>query len=48
MPAVARVCAVLEPDYAGLLLVVAGTAWAAAFIGFAAVYSVAFWSPRRA
>lgn len=44
--AVARVCAVLEPDHAGILLVVAGAAWATAFLGFAATYSAAFWSPR--
>jgi uncharacterized protein involved in response to NO len=29
------------------LLLVAGIAWAAAFLGFAVVYSVAFWSPRK-
>ncbi len=46
--ALARVCAVLETDHTGLLLVVAGAAWAVAFLGFAAAYSVAFWSPRRA
>ena len=45
--ALARVCAVLEVDHSGSLLVVAGIAWAAAFLGFAAAYSVAFWSPRR-
>jgi len=45
--ALARVCAVLEIDHAGVLLVVAGIAWAAAFLGFAAAYLVAFWSPRR-
>jgi uncharacterized protein involved in response to NO len=45
--ALARVCAVLEPDHAGVLLVVAGVAWAVAFLGFAAAYSVALWSPRR-
>ncbi len=45
--AIARVCAVLEPDHAGPLLVVAATAWAMAFLGFAAAYSVAFWSLRR-
>jgi uncharacterized protein involved in response to NO len=46
--ALARVCAVLEVGHTGVLLVVAGTAWATAFLGFAAAYSVAFWSPRRA
>ena len=45
--ALARVCAVLEADHTSALLVVAGFAWAAAFLGFAAAYSVAFWSPRR-
>jgi uncharacterized protein involved in response to NO len=45
--AVARVCAVLEVDHTGALLIVAGLAWAAAFLGFAAAYSVAFWSARR-
>jgi uncharacterized protein involved in response to NO len=45
--ALARVCAVLETDHAGILLVVAGIAWAVAFLGFAAAYSAAFWSPRR-
>ncbi|MBR1267815.1 NnrS family protein [Bradyrhizobium sp. AUGA SZCCT0222] len=45
--ALARVCAVLETDHTGPLLVAAGIAWAAAFLGFAVIYSVAFWSPRR-
>lgn len=45
--ALARVCAVLEVDHTGAFLAVAGIAWAAAFLGFAAAYSVAFWSPRR-
>lgn len=45
--ALARVCASLEPDHALPLLVVAGAAWSIAFLGFAAAYSVAFWSPRR-
>jgi len=45
--ALARVGAVLEIDHTGALLIVAGIAWAAAFLGFAAAYSVAFWSPRR-
>ncbi|WP_312016070.1 NnrS family protein [Bradyrhizobium sp. JYMT SZCCT0428] len=45
--ALARVCAVLETDHTGPLLVAVGIAWAAAFLGFAAIYSVAFWSPRR-
>jgi uncharacterized protein involved in response to NO len=45
--ALAHVCAVLETDHTGPLLVVAGIAWAAAFLGFAAAYGAAFWSPRR-
>ncbi len=45
--AVARVCAALEVDHTGALLAIAGAAWAAAFLGFAAVYSPAFWSSRR-
>jgi uncharacterized protein involved in response to NO len=45
--AFARVCAVLEPGHMTTLLAVAGAAWALAFLGFAAAYSVAFWSPRR-
>jgi uncharacterized protein involved in response to NO len=45
--ALTRVCAALEPDHAGSLLMIAGSAWAAAFLGFAAVYSIALWSPRR-
>ena len=45
--ALARVCAALEVDHTNALLAVAGIAWAAAFLGFAAAYAVAFWSPRR-
>jgi uncharacterized protein involved in response to NO len=45
--ALARVCAALEVDHTQALLTVSGIAWAAAFLGFAAAYSVAFWSPRR-
>jgi uncharacterized protein involved in response to NO len=45
--ALARICAVLETDHAAVLLVVAGIAWAVAFLGFAAAYSAALWSPRR-
>jgi uncharacterized protein involved in response to NO len=45
--ALARVCAALEVDHTAALLAVAGIAWAAAFLGFSAAYSVAFWSPRR-
>ena len=45
--ALARVCAVLEPDHMVPLLAVAGGAWATAFLGFATAYAVAFWTPRR-
>lgn len=45
--ALARVCAALEVDHTSALLAVSGIAWAAAFLGFAAAHSVAFWSPRR-
>jgi hypothetical protein len=45
--AIARVCAVLDVDHTGLLLAITGIAWAAAFLGFAAACSVAFWTPRR-
>jgi uncharacterized protein involved in response to NO len=45
--ALARVCAALEFDHTSALLAVSGVAWAVAFLGFAAAYSVAFWSPRR-
>jgi len=45
--AVSRVYAVLDPQHAELLLVVAGFAWATAFLGFAAAYAPALWSPKR-
>jgi uncharacterized protein involved in response to NO len=45
--ALARVCAVLEVNHTGALLMIAGIAWAAAFLGFAAAYSALFWSPRK-
>jgi uncharacterized protein involved in response to NO len=45
--ALARVCAVLEPDHMGPLLAIAGSAWAVAFLGFAAAYSRPLWTPRR-
>ena len=37
--ALARVCAALEPAHASPLLMVAGAAWAAAFLGFALAYA---------
>jgi uncharacterized protein involved in response to NO len=45
--ALARICAALEVDHTGALLALAAIAWAAAFLGFAAAYLVAFWLPRR-
>lgn len=36
--ALARVCAALEPAHTQTLLTVAGAAWSAAFLGFAAIY----------
>ncbi len=45
--ALARVCAVLEPDHMGPLLAIAGSAWAVAFLGFAAAYSRPLWTSRR-
>jgi uncharacterized protein involved in response to NO len=36
--ALARLCAVLEPQWGTLLLHVAAGAWAAAFLGFAVAY----------
>jgi uncharacterized protein involved in response to NO len=44
--ALARVCAALHPEWFTLLLWFAGTAWAAAFLGFAALYASALCSPR--
>lgn len=37
--AVARICAALHPDYSIPLLMVAGVAWTAAFLGFALAYA---------
>ena len=37
--AAARICAVLHPEWAGPLLYLAAFAWAAAFLGFAALYA---------
>jgi uncharacterized protein involved in response to NO len=45
--ALARVCAALEVEHTQALLTVAGIAWAAAFLGFAAAYSRAFCQARR-
>ncbi|SDT56965.1 NnrS family protein [Bradyrhizobium canariense] len=45
--ALARVGTVLEPDHAAPLLTVAASAWATAFLGFAAVYSAALCKARQ-
>ena len=45
--ALARVCAALDPDRAGLLLAISGLAWATAFLGFAAAYAPVLWQPKR-
>jgi uncharacterized protein involved in response to NO len=44
--ALARICAAMHPEWFGPLLWVAGTAWAAAFLGFGALYGAALCSPR--
>jgi len=44
--ALARVCAAIHPAWSGMLLPVAGGAWAAAFVGFALVYWKVFTHPR--
>jgi uncharacterized protein involved in response to NO len=46
--ALARVCAALEPSHADILLPIAGAAWTAAFIGFAAIYGPLLCTARKA
>ncbi len=46
--AVARICAVLHPQWNDALLPVAALGWAAAFLGFAALYAPLFCLPKRA
>jgi uncharacterized protein involved in response to NO len=48
LAALARICAALEPQWSTLLLHVAGIAWAAAFLGFAAAYWKVLTGPRLA
>jgi uncharacterized protein involved in response to NO len=43
----ARICAVVEPDWSVTLMHVAAFAWAAAFLGFAALYAPLFCLPKR-
>ena len=45
--ALARVCAALEPTHSIPLLMVAGVAWAAAFLGFALAYAPLLCSARK-
>ena len=44
--ALARICAALHPEWFSPLLWFAGTAWSAAFLGFATLYGSALCSPR--
>jgi uncharacterized protein involved in response to NO len=46
--ALARVCAALEPAHSQILLSVAGAAWSAAFLGFAAIYGPLLLFARKA
>ncbi len=46
--ALARICAALEPAHSQILLSVAGAAWCAAFLGFAAIYGPLLLSARKA
>lgn len=46
--AVARVCAALEPAHSEVLLLVAGTAWTLAFLGFASIYGPLLCSAHKA
>ena len=45
--ALARVCAALEPSHSVPLLMIAGVAWAVAFLGFALAYAPLLCSARR-
>jgi uncharacterized protein involved in response to NO len=45
--ALARVCAALDPAYSIPLLMVAGVAWAGAFLGFALAYAPLLCSNRK-
>jgi uncharacterized protein involved in response to NO len=46
--ALTRICAALEPVHAQILLSVAGVAWSAAFLGFAAIYGPLLLFARKA
>ena len=45
--ALARICAALEPEWMTVLLTIAGTAWVAAFAGFALAYGPSLCRPPR-
>jgi uncharacterized protein involved in response to NO len=45
--ALARICAVLHPPWSDTLPPVAAVAWAAAFLGFAALYAPLYCQPKR-
>jgi uncharacterized protein involved in response to NO len=47
LAAAARIWAALQPEWSVLLLHVAACAWAAAFLGFGAVYGPLLWKPRK-
>ena len=44
--ALARICASVHPEWSGLLLVLSGVLWAAAFVGFAILYGPLLCRPR--
>ena len=46
-PALARVCAALEPAHSIPLLMIAGVAWAGAFLGFALAYAPLLCGARK-
>jgi len=48
LAAVARICAALHSEWNGPLLYLAAFAWAAAFLGFAALYAPLLCRPKRA
>ena len=46
--ALARICASVHPEWSGLLLVMSGVLWAAAFVGFVILYGSLLCRPRLA
>jgi uncharacterized protein involved in response to NO len=45
--ALARICAALEPSHSAPLLMIAGIAWAGAFLGFALAYAPLLCGARK-